>query len=332
MAEADVLLSAVYADPDLDAPRLSYANWLEARGGRLGEFIKLQLARANVGKRTQTRERLLFAADGASFWRDHPATHFGQLLWEHTERGFPARFKPGWAVSERDLAAEARELAATAALPGWATIRELALAYEMRSEGMWRFLREARLLSLRRLDGLNVELFDHIADLPLPVSELELWVRGWRTLPEVSGLPALRDLIVDVGAPIARALEAVQPSGLLTRLRRLELRGVEPFSLQEALAAFVALPHGIEAFSINRFYGKVVELSGDHQRPQLSVSLVADAVEETADALERLPAEAVTSLELLFAQNGGFTKRNRATLRARLELATEKWAGRVRLP
>lgn len=325
MAESDVLLSAVYADPELDAPRLVYADWLAARGDRLGEFIKLQLARASHGKRTQTRERLLFAADGASFWRDHPATHFGQLVWEHTERGFPARFKPGWPVSPVDLAAEARELAATAALPGWSTISELTLGYEMRSEEMGRFLREARLLSLRKLEGLNVELLDHIADDPLPVSELELWVRGWRALPEVRGLPALRDLIVDVSAPLARALEAVQPSGLLARLRRLELRGVEPIGIPEALAAFAALPRCIETFSINRFYGKVIELSGDHQQPKLSVSLVADEVEQTAQALEKLAAGTLASIELLFAQNGGFTKRNRAALRTRLDEATEKW-------
>lgn len=332
MAEGDALLSAVYADPALDAPRLVYADWLGARGDRLGEFIQLQIARAAQGKRTQTRERLLFAADSAGWWRDHPVPRFGNFQWEHTERGFPARFNPGWPVSEGDLADRAREVAETTALLGWATITELALAYGVGSEGMARFLREARLVSLRKLDGLNVELLDRMADLPLAVSELELWVRSWRTLPEVTGLPALRDLIVDVRSTLPRALEAVQPSGLLGRLHTLELRGVELASVQEALTAFAALPACIDTFSVNRFYGNVVELSGDHQRPRLSVSLVAGAVEETAEALERLAAEAVASIEILFAQGGYFTKRNRAPLRARMEEATAKWAGRVTLP
>lgn len=322
----------MYADPTLDAPRLVYADWLGARGDSLGELIQLQVARARKGKRTQTRERLLFAADGARYWRDHPATRFGQLRWEHTERGFPSKFNPGWPVSEGDLAAQAREVAATAGLPGWATITELALGFELRSEEMGRFLQDARLVSLRKLDGLHVDLLDRVADLPLPVSELELWVRPWRTLPEVTGLPALRDLIVDVRATLPRALEAIQPSGLLGRLRTLELRGVELASIQEALTAFATLPACIEHFSINRFYGNVVELSGEPRRPKLSLSLVAGAVEETAEELERLAIEAVASIEIEFAQGGYFTKRNRAPLRARLEAATEKWAGRVTLP
>jgi uncharacterized protein (TIGR02996 family) len=61
----DAFLQAVLSDPDDDAPRLAYADWLEERGDPRGEFIRVQCTLANLArgdpKRTDlvARERVL---------------------------------------------------------------------------------------------------------------------------------------------------------------------------------------------------------------------------------------------------------------------------------
>src|SRR5437763_13066136 len=39
----DELVAAIHADPDSDAPRLVYADWLQSLGDPLGEYIALSL-------------------------------------------------------------------------------------------------------------------------------------------------------------------------------------------------------------------------------------------------------------------------------------------------
>lgn len=53
------LLAAVYADPDRDAPRLVYADWLSTHGDARGEFITLQIERARSGGPVTAREQAL---------------------------------------------------------------------------------------------------------------------------------------------------------------------------------------------------------------------------------------------------------------------------------
>jgi uncharacterized protein (TIGR02996 family) len=63
MADADAFLNAVVADPDADAPRLVFADWLQESGepvhaGR-AEFIRSQVAYARLGPRDSARWALL---------------------------------------------------------------------------------------------------------------------------------------------------------------------------------------------------------------------------------------------------------------------------------
>ena len=44
MTHDDAFLQAIIEDPDHDAPRLLYADWLEERGDPRGEFIRVQCA------------------------------------------------------------------------------------------------------------------------------------------------------------------------------------------------------------------------------------------------------------------------------------------------
>ena len=55
----DAFLRAVLADPDDDAPRLVYADWLEERGDPRGEFIRLQCAAAALPAGDPRATRLL---------------------------------------------------------------------------------------------------------------------------------------------------------------------------------------------------------------------------------------------------------------------------------
>ena len=46
--EPDAFLQTICANPDDDAPRLVYADWLDERGDSLGEFIRVQVELAKV--------------------------------------------------------------------------------------------------------------------------------------------------------------------------------------------------------------------------------------------------------------------------------------------
>ena len=49
MSHGDAFLQAILAEPDDDAPRLIYADWLEERGDPRGAFIRLQCALERFG-------------------------------------------------------------------------------------------------------------------------------------------------------------------------------------------------------------------------------------------------------------------------------------------
>lgn len=57
--DGDALLRAVYADPADDSARLVYADWLTEQGDERGEFITLQVQRAQTGAEPSKRERQL---------------------------------------------------------------------------------------------------------------------------------------------------------------------------------------------------------------------------------------------------------------------------------
>jgi uncharacterized protein (TIGR02996 family) len=58
MTHGDAFLQAVLAEPDDDAPRLIYADWLEERGDPRGAFIRLQCALERIGPADPARPDL----------------------------------------------------------------------------------------------------------------------------------------------------------------------------------------------------------------------------------------------------------------------------------
>lgn len=106
------LLAAVRAAPDLDEPRLVYADWLATEGDPHGEFIVLQVERARTGGPASLREQELLASHGHT-WAGtiYPLLDSGSLVFE---RGFLASASiETFGVGER---AEAGE---------WSTLRIL---------------------------------------------------------------------------------------------------------------------------------------------------------------------------------------------------------------
>ena len=114
--DSEVLLAAIYADPTDDACRLVYADDLSSRGDARGEFIVLQIDRAQgrSSAAKQKREDALLKAN-RSAWLSTLAT---QLVMSATqwERGFPVStstklsrlyqaevsfIRPEWATFER---------------------------------------------------------------------------------------------------------------------------------------------------------------------------------------------------------------------------------------
>jgi uncharacterized protein (TIGR02996 family) len=110
-ARSAALLDAIHADPDADAPRLVYADWLASLGHPRGEFIGLQLAR-QLGDPPSEREQALLERHGDE-WAG-PLHAVTSPLGRVFERGFLT------AVS-----IEARLDPERIAAPEWATLRSL---------------------------------------------------------------------------------------------------------------------------------------------------------------------------------------------------------------
>ncbi len=113
--EAEVL-AAIAADPRSDAPRLVYADWLQARGDPWGEFIALQMAPGQPSTQNKRTMERLFEAHGETRFRGLPIewkTRLkGNVEGVRIHRGFPVE-----AELSRDIT-----LAPALGDPRWATL------------------------------------------------------------------------------------------------------------------------------------------------------------------------------------------------------------------
>lgn len=112
-ANEQALLAAIYADPDDDAARLVYADFLQDRGDPRGEFITLQIGRGDHSNSARERE----------LWKKHGKQWLGSLgpIVRDVEfrRGFLARATAKFRTQ--------RDVELYGALPEWATVEVLEL-------------------------------------------------------------------------------------------------------------------------------------------------------------------------------------------------------------
>ncbi len=186
------LLAAIYADPANDAPRAVYADFLIEKGKPLGEFIALQLARAQGKRGTKGREEALLAQHGHTFWPGHPGAlgHVPRLA--NVDRGFPSC---AFNVIGSDTPKRAAKLAGA---PGWATIRTLLTVGEW-SSTVYRKILASNLPILDSIQGITPKMLAAVGD-------------------ELTRLPSLRQLFVRAFIGEAPAIVEMLPKVVRARL------------------------------------------------------------------------------------------------------------------
>ena len=90
---ANELLAEVLADPEADAPRMVYADWLTQAGDPRGEFIALQLERDRLGEGAPAQ----LAERKAELLKKHKKAWVGEFAGTRIEYGFEGGvLRAGW--------------------------------------------------------------------------------------------------------------------------------------------------------------------------------------------------------------------------------------------
>jgi uncharacterized protein (TIGR02996 family) len=175
--EAD-LLAAVYADPDADAPRLVYADWLLERDDPRGELIALQFKqhRGEILKRSEAGQAKKLIAKHQRAW-------LGALY--KVTRPDKNVFKRGFLDSCCFCSKGAMERAVIGN-PLWSTVREME-DWTFGSDAFTRTLASPVLRNLRVLGGCTGSLLGQLVtrkDLCLDSLDLQFKVVGGRASRE----------------------------------------------------------------------------------------------------------------------------------------------------
>ncbi len=241
MSEASAFLKAILENPDDDAPRLVFADWLEEHGdGPRAEFIRAQVELAKPpAPRSRTRRRELERRVKA-LWKQHGKAWAlqpgGGAFNDHDwERGFSAHYRAATLADfQKGIKARLKrapiqhvhisrtrrdDVAPLVEMPVLSHFRsmELFAASSFRGEPPVMGDAEVRLLAacpfLSRLEGLDL-------------TQHHIGHEGLRTLAHAAGLPAVRDLDM-YGNPCwdDEGLRIVARSPLGARLRTLHAGG-----------------------------------------------------------------------------------------------------------
>jgi uncharacterized protein (TIGR02996 family) len=228
----DDLVAAVFADPDSDAPRLVYGDYLLERSDPRGELIQLQLQRHASGEPATQREHDLM--------RKHVQS-WTEPLWPGLDAS-SIRFVRGFLHTCRTL--ESLALRDTIGHPMWSTVERIESAeLGLVVSPCMRALRSVR---------TRMEPFHRLVhvDHPLLIERVEvsdsgvvnlsggLYQRLWDEITKVGALTALRELALDTStwrvaaAPSNPAMSKLLESRLGHLLRRLEVWCHEPLLFQ----------------------------------------------------------------------------------------------------
>ncbi|MBX3162280.1 MAG: TIGR02996 domain-containing protein [Deltaproteobacteria bacterium] len=225
----DDLVAAVFADPDSDAPRLVYGDYLLDRGDPRGELIQLQLQRHATGEPAGERERALLYAHGQA-WTE-PLWHGLEAASIRFERGFLYACRTVGNLALRDCIGH----------PLWSTVEqlesdELALVVSPCMRSMRRL--RTRIEPLERLCHVahrvaveRIELYPSFPVVPGPAQGI--YRERWNNVSKVGALTAVRELALDVddANPANALLVELLKSRLGLQLERLELWTTMPHPL-----------------------------------------------------------------------------------------------------
>lgn len=258
MNDRDAFMAAITKEPDVDAHRLVFADWLEEHNDPLGEFIRVQcrLASGTTEKQTQ-----ILQARAEELLRLHQTTWsgpFGSMVSFH--RGFPESLQ----ATVDEINRDGDVLAAT--LP---TVRHLRLSWSTRR------LRRGLLLQITDdVDNMATsKIFKQIKSLEIvsaPAEILQTLFRHTNHLEELIIVPS--GLLVPDPVDqdfIAWFVSAAQ----LRNLRILNLRDLDlpqRFWMLFLRNREVSFPK-LECLLVNHAPRSVTRQYGQHRNPKFSV-------------------------------------------------------------
>jgi uncharacterized protein (TIGR02996 family) len=263
------LLRGVIAEPDDDAPRLVYADWLDESGDAdRAEFVRLQLrlARMDPGDPARpaglARERELLAARAGAWlkpfvrwlhapWKgltpNRPRWAFRRGFLEHVTldvEGFEKHAKSLLNAAPVREAwfpdCEGDDLEALGEVPALARLRALDLTGTTFTEGTAEFLYSPHLAGLKRLD-FYCEVHDE-----------GMGDEVWRALLGSDSLAGLEELLLTTMPMWTEVFEFVAENTRLPGLRRLGLEGVAIDDLEARLLAGSKNLAAVETLAVTR--------------------------------------------------------------------------------
>ncbi|MBL8918763.1 MAG: TIGR02996 domain-containing protein [Myxococcaceae bacterium] len=204
----DDLLSAIYANPDDDGPRLVFADTLSERGDVRGEFITLQVRRA-AGQGTLealAREQELHSDSKRRAAWSLPLSSAGDCTFR---RGFPS-----------GVMLTARNTKAVVGVPAWATVRSLALPNGVSGKTLRALVDHPEMARLVRVTNLTADNRGLLGEAVRRWREVAMDFRYDEAVPE-----GLADQFPDVTALTLRTAGPVTATALsrFTKVEALNL-------------------------------------------------------------------------------------------------------------
>jgi uncharacterized protein (TIGR02996 family) len=279
MTDHHAFLQAILANPDEDAPRLIYADWLEEQGDTdRAEFIRVQCELAQLSRRDPRRKPLvqremdLLFRYSAAWWRELPA--LSHLVWRFWERGCMA------AVQVNQVAALCRQAklvfsaAAVQTLIFW-DIDDISAGTLAQQP----FLAHIRCLTVRG-GNLTWRGLGHLTESPyvtglteLRLGHLRLGDLGMEKLAQSRMLSNLQRLHVPGNGITEHGLEAILASGWMRNVTEFDLSGNQVRFSIDALAKMFQVMSG-KRISLLDLRDNVVVASHEEKRLQFWITLL----------------------------------------------------------
>ena len=220
-------LRAICENPNDDAPRLVYADWLEERGrAERAEYIRIQIELAGVPSTKQNqalrdRERALYQAHGIEWYAELPK--LPGIDWRWFDRGFVACVKAYW----EDLRQNAEVVFGAAPICHWFALFPFATLDSLRD---WSLLARLSHLSVPFQEMWGATLAAELANCPhlvqlrsLAINRSGIGDRGLARLVESPHLQNLTELVLSENSISVRGIEALAASSNMRQVTSLVL-------------------------------------------------------------------------------------------------------------